>query len=208
MDPITLGLAGVGLASSIFGGYKAGQERKKMKGELRAMEADNKAFYNSQALGDYTQRADSQNVLRQMRNQLDRQTKRAANTQAITGGTVEQTAVQKDSANRALADATANIGAIGAQFKDRVTDRYINRKNQLGMMRMNLADGAAKGWENFQQTGLNTAAGALSSIGTPQSKDLGGDPGKIGNVSTLATTPAPKNLSGIVSNKFNTSFNR
>ena len=69
MDPITIGLGVAGLASSLYGGYKAGQERKKMKGELGAMEAENKAIYNTQALGDYTQRADSQNVLRQMRNQ-------------------------------------------------------------------------------------------------------------------------------------------
>ena len=52
--------AGAGLASSLFGGYKAGKERKKMAGQLKGWEAENKAFYNSRALGDYTQRADAQ----------------------------------------------------------------------------------------------------------------------------------------------------
>lgn len=164
MDPVTLGLAGTGLVTSLFGGIKAGQERKKMDRAIGGMEAENKAFYNSQALGDYTQRADAQNVIRQMREQLDRQTKRAANTAAITGGTVEQTAVAKDSANKALADATANIGAIGQQFKDRVTDRYLQRKNNLSMMRLNQMQNQATGWENLMQTGLNTGAGALSSL--------------------------------------------
>lgn len=164
MDPITLGLAGTGLVTSLFGGFKAGKERKKMDRDIGKMEAENKAFYNSQALGDYTQRADAQNVIRQMREQLDRQTKRAANTAAITGGTVEQTAVAKDSANKALADATANIGAIGQQFKDRVTDRYLSRKNNLSMMRLNQMQNQATGWENLMQTGLNTGAGALSSL--------------------------------------------
>lgn len=207
MDPITIGLGVAGLASSLYGGYKAGQERKKMKSELGAMEAENKALYNTQALGDYTQRADSQNVLRQMRNQLDRQTKRAANTQAITGGTVEQVAVQKDSANKALADATAHIGAIGAQFKDRVTDRYINRKNQLSMMKMNLASQDAQGWEGLMQTGLNTAAGALGGIVPGAGNTSSSDPGKVGNVSTLATALPKKNLGGIVSNKYNAPWN-
>lgn len=164
MDPITIGLAAAGLASSLFAGYKAGKERKKMRSELDALEAENKAIYNAQALGDYTQRADAQNILRQMRNQLDRQTKRAANTQAITGGTIEQTAAMKDSANRALADTMANLGAVGAQFKDRVTDRYLNRKNQLSMQKMNLLNQSARGWEGLMQTGLNTSAGALSSL--------------------------------------------
>lgn len=164
MDPITLGLAGAGLVTSIYGGIKAGQERKKMDRAIGGMEAENKAFYNSQALGDYTQRADAQNAIKRMREQLDRQTKRAANTAAITGGTVEQTAVAKDSANRALADATANIGAIGAQFKDRVTDRYLRRKDNIGMMKLNQMQNKANGWESLMQTGLNTGAGALSSL--------------------------------------------
>ncbi len=197
MDPITIGLGAAGLVSSLYGGYKAGQERKKQERYLGNLEADNKAFYNQHALGDYTQRSDVQNVLRQMRNQLDRQTKRAANTQSITGGTIEQTAVQKELANKALADATANIGAISAQFKDRVTDRYLNRKNQYGMMRMDLAGQKASGWENFMQTGLNTGAGALSSL-LPMISGAAGAPGNVANVGTLATTTPPKNLSGII----------
>lgn len=195
MDPITIGLAAGGLASSLFGAFNAGQERRKMKSEIGKMEADNKALYNTQALSDYTQRTDSQNVLRQMRNQLDRQTKRTANTAAITGGTVEQTAVAKDSANKALADATANIGAIGAQFKDRVTDRYVNRKNHLSYMKMNMMGDAAKGWENFTQSGLNVASGALSSI-IPSVPNQ--TPGNIGNVSTQATASPVKSVSGII----------
>lgn len=158
--------AGAGLASSLFGGYKAGKEREKMAGQLKGWEAENKAFYNSRALGDYTQRADAQNALRRMREELDRQTKRATNTQAITGGTLEQTAVAKDSANKALADTTSNIAAVGAQYKDRVTDQYLNRKNQLGMMQYQNTAGKAGSYENLMQTGLNTAAGALGSLAT------------------------------------------
>ena len=206
MDPITIGLAAGGLASSLFGAFNAGQERRKMKSEIGKMEAENKAFYNNQALSDYTQREDSQNVLRQMRNQLDRQTKRTANTQAITGGTVEQTAVQKDASNKALADATAKIGAIGSQFKDRVTDRYLNRKNHISMMKMNLADQSAQGWEGLMQTGLNTSAGALSSI-VPGSAGAN-PPGAIGGVSTQATASPVKNVSGIIPKYKKPNFNR
>ena len=164
MDPITLGLAGVGVASSLFGGYKAGKERKKMSNQIKSWESENKAFYNSQALGDYTQRADAQNAIRQMREQLDRQTKRATNTQAITGGTVEQTAVAKDSANRALGNTTSNIAAVGQQFKDRVTDQYMGRKQQLQGMHYQNTAGKANSYENLMQSGLNTAAGALSTL--------------------------------------------
>ena len=208
MDPITIGLGAAGLASSLFGGYKAGKERKKMRNELDELEAENKAIYNAQALGDYTQRADAQNILRQMRNQLDRQTKRAANTQAITGGTIEQTAAMKDSANRALADTMANLGAVGAQFKDRVTDRYLNRKNQLSTQRMNLLDQSAMGWEGLMQTGLNTSAGALSSLTPVASANIpGAAPGNIAGVGTAVNTSPIKNVDGIISNKYNAPWN-
>jgi hypothetical protein len=208
MDPITIGLGAAGLVSSLFGGYMAGKERKKMRSELDALEAENKAIYNAQALGDYTQRADAQNILRQMRNQLDRQTKRAANTQAITGGTIEQTAAMKDSANRALADTMANLGAVGAQFKDRVTDRYLNRKNQLSTQRMNLLDQSARGWEGLMQTGLNTSAGALSSLIPVASANIpGAAPGNIAGVGTAVNTSPIKNVDGIISNKYNAPWN-
>jgi len=205
-------LGGVGLATSLYGGYKAGQERKKMKGELANMDVENKAFYNAQALGDYTQRADAQNILRQMRNQLDRQTKRAANTQAITGGTIEQTAIAKDAANKALADTMANLGAVGQQFKDRVTDRYLNRKNQIGLMRMNLASQSAQGWENLMQTGLNTASGALGTMSQNNNSNNFGSlfiyPSKIKNVGKELNVSPKKNIDDvIISDRYNTPFN-
>ena len=53
MDPITIGLAATGLASSVYSGWKAGQERKKMNKKIGEMERDNQAFYNANALGDF-----------------------------------------------------------------------------------------------------------------------------------------------------------
>ena len=74
------------------------------------------------------------------------------------------------------------------------------------MMKMSLSDQDAKGWEGLMQTGLNTAAGALGGI-VPGAGNTSSDPGKVGNVSTLATAPAKKNLGGIVSNKYNAPWN-
>lgn len=171
MDPVSLGLAGAGVVSSLFGGWKAGKERRKMDKQIKGWEAENNAYYKANAFGDYTQRADAQNALRQMREQLDRQTQRQANTQAVTGGTIEQTAAMQEQANKSLADATANIGAAGEQYKQRVTDQYLNRKNQIGMMQYGNTSAAATGWENLMQTGLNTAGTALGSINSIAKKD-------------------------------------
>lgn len=197
MDPITLTLAGAGLAQSLYGGWKAGQERKKMDRKIGQLETENQAYYNANALGDYTQRSDAQNALGQMRNQLDRQTKRATNTAVITGATPEATALAKQGANEALAGATSNIAAVGQQFKDRVTDRYMNRKDRYGMMRLQQSEGAAQGYEGLMQSGLNTMAGSLSTVSAaPKAPNA---PGPVAPVSTIAKTTDPlKNLGGII----------
>lgn len=197
MDPITIGLAATGLASSLYGGWKAGQERKKMDKKIGEMERDNQAFYNANALGDYTQRSDAQNAIAMMRKQLDRQTKRANDTAVITGATPEAVALQKQGANEALAGATSNIAAIGQQYKDRVTDRYLNRKDRYGMMRLQQAEGAAQGYEGLMQSGLNAASGALGGIAGGAGGGGLGVPGAVKPVSTLAKTTDPlKNLGG------------
>jgi hypothetical protein len=198
MDPITIGLAATGLASSVYGGWKAGQERKKMDKKIGEMERDNQAFYNANALGDYTQRSDAQNVIGMMRKQLDRQTKRANDTAVITGATPEAVALQKQGANEALAGATSNIAAIGQLYKDRVTDRYLNRKDRYGLMRLQQSEGAAQGYEALMQTGLNTAAGAFAGMAGGAGGGGGlGVPGAVKPVSTTAKTVDPlKNLGG------------
>lgn len=208
-------LGGLGLASSLYGGYKAGQERKKMNSKITELENDNKAYYNANALGDYTQRADAQNVIRQMRNQLDRQTKRANDTAVITGSTPEATALSKQGANEAIADTTAQLGAIGQQFKDRVTDRYLNRKDTYGMMRLQQSEGAAQGYEGLMQSGLNTMSGALGSgLQATGGGGRGGRGGRGGSIpnpvknvsTTLKTTNPLKNLGGKIP-KYNNPFN-
>ena len=170
--------AGAGLATSLWGGYQESKHRKKMNSHLATQQADNKAFYNANAYADYTQRSDAQNALRQMREQLDRQAKRTTDTAAVTGGTIEQGAVQREQANKALADATANISGAGEQFRQRVTDQYLNRKQHLdGMGYQNLADWA-KGAQNLKQTGLNLASGAVSSMLPKTSGDTKSQAGK------------------------------
>lgn len=193
-------LGGVGLASSVYGAYKAGQERKKMNEKIGGLERDNQAFYNANAFGDYTQRSDAQNAIGMMRKQLDRQTKRANDTAVITGATPEAVALQKQGANEALAGATSNIAAVGQQYKDRVTDRYLNRKDRYGMMRLQQSEGAAQGYEGLMQTGLNTVAGAFTGMAGGAGGGGGGGlgvPRAVKPVSTTAKTVDPlKNLGG------------
>ncbi len=167
MDPITIASIGSGVIggiSSLFGGNKASKERKRMERYLNQQDADNKAWYNANALGDYTQRADVQNLMRNLRENLSKQNKTAANMAVVTGATPEQQAVQKELSNKVIADTYSNIGAMGQQYKDRVTDQYLNRKNVLAQQRMGMMEQNAQSYENLMGNGLNMLGGSLGGL--------------------------------------------
>jgi hypothetical protein len=157
----------IGLGASLIGGNKAARQRKLMEGYLNRQDTENKAFYNANALSDYTQRTDVQNLMKQLRDNLGRQNKAAANTAIVTGATPEQQAVAKEQANKVISDTYANIGAMGQQWKDRVTDRYLSRRESIANQRMNIMQGKAQSGENLQSNGLNmlgNSAGQLLSM--------------------------------------------
>lgn len=157
----------VGLVGSLFGGNKAAKQRKKMENYLNTQDAENKAWYNANALSDYTQRSDTQNLMKQLRDNLGKTNKRAENMAVVTGATPEQQAVQKEQSNKVISDTFANIGAQGQQFKDRVTDKYQARRENIANQRMNMMEGKAQSGENLQSNGLgmlSNAAGSLLSM--------------------------------------------
>lgn len=166
--------AGVGLAGSIFGGRKAAKQRRKMERYLNQQDTDNKAWYNANALSDYTQRSDTQNLMRQLRDTMGKQNKIAANTAVITGATPEQQAVQQEQSNKVISDTFANIGSMGQQWKDGITDRYLNRKDSIAQQRMGVMNQKAQSYENLMNTGLNMMSGAIGSLFSGQQGGSGG----------------------------------
>jgi hypothetical protein len=157
----------VGLGASLIGGNKAARQRKLMEDYLNRQDTENKAFFNANALSDYTQRTDVQNLMKLLRDNLGRQNKAAANTAVVTGATPEQQAAAKEQANKVISDTYSNIGAMGQQWKDRITDRYLSRRESIANQRMNIMQGKAQSGENLQSNGLNmlgNSAGSLLSM--------------------------------------------
>lgn len=153
-----------GLAGSIVGGISAAKQRRKMDSYLNRQEADNNAWYNANALSDYTQRADAQNLMKQLRDTLSRQNKKAAGAAVVTGATTEQQAAQKELSNKVISDTFSNIGAMGQRWKDNITDRYLARKQNLDNQRMGMMNQRASSYENLMSSGLNAFTGSLGSI--------------------------------------------
>jgi hypothetical protein len=178
MIPLIFGAA-IGLGKAIAGGVKAANKRRKMNAYLNQQEADNKAWYNANALSDYTQRADTQNLMKQLRDTLGRQSKKAAGSAVVTGATTEQQAVQKEQANKVISDTFSNIGAMGQRWKDNITDRYLTRKQSIDNQRMGMTAQQAASGENLMQEGFNTLGGVFGSYANGMMSGSSGSAGTL-----------------------------
>ncbi|MDR1938645.1 MAG: hypothetical protein LBQ73_09160 [Tannerellaceae bacterium] len=154
----------VGWISALVGANNAGDERKKMDNFLNQQDAENKAWYNANALSDYTQRADAQNLMRQLRESLSKQNQASANMAVVTGATPEQQAVQKELSNKVISDTYSNLGAMGQQYKDSVVDKYQYTKRLLDSQRMGMMDSKATAYENLFQNGMNTFGDSFATL--------------------------------------------
>lgn len=154
----------VGLGTSIFGGAKANRERKRMEQRLAQEQADNQAWYNANALQDYTQRADTQNLVRNLRENLQGQQQAAANMAVVTGATPEAMAAQRAQSNKVIADTYSNISAAGQQWKDNITNQYLARKDALTGQQVGAMQSNAQSYENLMNQGIGMFNSGVSTI--------------------------------------------
>ena len=172
------------IAQTGYGAIKEGQERKRMAGERQKWNAENEALFNADYYSDYTQRADAQNVIRQMRDQMKKQEKVDQNVAAVTGATPEVMNAGKERRNKAMTDAYANIAANAVQYKDRAKGRYLSRKGQLQGLEYDTMNQTAQSANNVMYGGLKglastdwagivtgTNTGAKTNMGKPITYD-------------------------------------
>jgi len=177
----------VGTVESIYGLVNAGKKRKQMEQYLDQQDAENKAWYNENALSDYTQREDTQNLIRNLRENLDKRNQIASNTAVVTGATPEAQAVQKEQSNKVIADTYSNIGSMGQQYKDLITNRYLAMRNNLANQRMGMWGQQAQNYENLFSSGTQTIADSAKNFS--QASSGGGSSGGSGggiDISSIA----------------------
>lgn len=166
---------GIGLGQSIYSGIKAGEERRKAEALQQKQMADNEAWYNNEYYTDYTKRADSQNLLKRLKETTDSNNKRAEMTAAITGATPESVQAQRDANNKIVSDTYGNLAAMGAQHKDNVQQQYLARKDGYNRNMYNTLMGNAASNEQGMYNGLRQIGsgltGALANYGS-QVSDL------------------------------------
>lgn len=154
---------GLQLAGSIFGAIQGRKSAKKANEMIQKSKSSNEAWYNKNYNEKYTQRADAQDVLEQTRKMLAERSKRTQATGAVMGGTDEAIAMDKQGANQALADTTAQIAAQGAQHKDRIEEQYRGTDAHLTDMQVNTE--MQKG-QNIAKAASGASAGAAGIAGS------------------------------------------
>ena len=173
--------AGIGLGGAIYGGIKAGQERKRMENYLTTQESGNEAQFNKDYYADYTNRADTQALMKKMRDNLKQENKITNQTAVVTGATPEAVNVQKDQNNKVVTNTMSNVAASGQQWKDRVQDRYLNMKNNYAQMRYGNMAASAASYENLMGNGIaamgSSVAGLSNNLMTPKQPVQGIDTG-------------------------------
>lgn len=119
---------GIGITTAvggaIYGGVKSRKWNKKWNKLHGRMLQDNRRWNDIRQSRDDTLRADVQAQNKIQRDMLDEQTRRAEAMATVAGGTDESLAMQKDSANRSLAQTGTEIAARLAHEKDDAEREY------------------------------------------------------------------------------------
>ena len=156
--------AGLGVASSIFGGISARKARRKQERMLAQQEKENQAWYDRKYNEDPTKRADTVRLLTQMQEQIKNRNKAARGRQAVMGGTEDSTTAVKEANNKTLADTTSQIVAANEYRKDDIESQYQARKDAIQNKRMGLEAEKAAGTASVAAGVAGTAANIAATI--------------------------------------------
>ena len=151
-----LKLAGtaIALGSAIYGGIKSGKYNRKAEQLIQNQRDENKRWYDIKMAQDYTQRSDVQAAIKRQRELLDEQYKRAKATNAVMGGTDEALALQKQAANKALAQTATDIASQASEYKEGVENQYRHQDAALNQQQA----------QNYQQMAAASAQAASQSV--------------------------------------------
>lgn len=156
--------AGLGVASSIFGGISARKARRKQERMLAQQEKENQAWYDRKYNEDPTKRADTVRLLTQMQEQIKNRNNAAKGRQAVMGGTEDSTTAVKEANNKTHADTTSQIVAANESRKDAIEGQYHARKDAIQNKRMGLEAEKAADTANVAAGVAGTAANIAATI--------------------------------------------
>lgn len=172
----------LGLASSLYGGWKASQAMKGVKKNLEQRQRENQNWYDRRYNEDTTQRADAQRVLTETARRIRERNRAAKGAQAVAGGTEESVAATKAANAEAMAEAASRIAAAGENRKDEIEQQYQQTRagldNQLNNLEAQRAAALTKAAQGAASAAATMGSGIDEAIGL--GKSVAGVPGVQG----------------------------
>ncbi len=134
VDPISIAGMAASALGSIYGAVKANVNRKKAEGILEQQKADLQEWRDREMNTNYLQRADSQALLKDVREQGE-EYMRSMNNDAVRAGMSDEAKVaMAQQANKAYSNAASQLAAAGQQHKDNVENTWLSQKDKYDQL--------------------------------------------------------------------------
>ena len=156
--------AGLGLASSIFGGIKSAQAAKRQQKLIDDARDRNEIFFNKEYYQDYMDRSDTQAAMKRVRDYMKKSNERTENAAVVSGATPEAVVAQKEANADVISDTASAIQANADAHKDRALERYQSQESALDNAEINQEQMTEAGMANLASQGLQTAISSAQSI--------------------------------------------
>lgn len=157
-----------GVTTSAISGAKASKASREAERRQRRAESEENAWYTRKYNERYVDTAAGQNLVSRAKEFANKQWKRAAGEQAVTGGTDAATAMAKEAGNKMVGDTVADIAATDVQRRDNLDQMHRQAGQQFAQMDMDRELQRAQNITAAGQQASNammSAAGVLSSAG-------------------------------------------
>jgi hypothetical protein len=156
--------AGVGLASSLFGGIQSAKAAREAERKQKVQEAKEEAWYNRRYNEDYADTAAGQNLVRRAKEYAKENWKKAAGAQAVAGGTDAATAMTKEAGTKMVGDTIAEMAASDQARKAQVDDMHRQAQANFAQMDMAREQQRAQNITNAAQGASNAIMSAASAV--------------------------------------------
>lgn len=157
MEPITLGLAGAGLAANLIGQISSANKQKQASRLLNSQIADLTGWKNLEANRNYLDSNAGRNVINKASEKFRQQAQTAKSAEAITGASDEAALAQSAAAGENLGSVISDVAAQGAVREDQIQNQYRTNMANLIQQKIGLLQGQS-------QSGSNLASSAGSFI--------------------------------------------
>lgn len=158
-------LAGLSVASSVFGSLKSAEANKRIDKQLNNRQSELDNWYNTEYSTNYLDTDEAKSTLQVLSNQRKEAMKKVDQSNAIKGASDETRVATADRLNRGMADNVTRMAGYGTRYKDMIRRGYVGQKMHLDDLQANNLQNKSNNWSNFMNNSMNAGMGFAEAAG-------------------------------------------